>query len=226
MNDDSYASLRRASIRGSIIGFVISAHIMLLALAISAESNPTRMLPYVEHGRPSVIFVELLEPIPTIFLPHPPKSTISTARLKPKSVIRKRSLRVNADRVIHKVQAAPAASEVQVTRGPLRSATAAESAPAFIAGGGFYDQLRHSQAAAPVPKLPGGHQYLHHKLAFVPVEQQSLAGKVHEYAGIFGWFDPVCADAKLELAKPREQILQDGFTVDELQRRLRERHCQ
>lgn len=63
-------------------------------------------------------------------------------------------------------------------------------------------------------------------LAFVPVERQSIEGKMQQVAGLlFGGFDPVCRNLEHERAKPRAQQIADGYTREELERRLREHHC-
>lgn len=106
------------------------------------------------------------------------------------------------------------------------SSTTAAVRPAFIAGGNFDARLHSAQAAPSVPRLPGGHHYLASDLRFIPLQQQSIAGKVHRVAALIGlgWFDPVCKDAELESTKSRLQQIADGYTPADLERMERE-HC-
>lgn len=87
-------------------------------------------------------------------------------------------------------------------------------------------RLQQAAQSPNAPALPGGKHYLAEDLVFVPVEQQSIAGKVHKVAALFfGGFDPVCKNTEYELTKSRAQQLADGYTQHDLQQRLREHHC-
>ena len=113
---------------------------------------------------------------------------------------------------------------LQTTLLPASGASA--STPAFIAGGGFATRLRAAQTPLSTPKLPGGRQYTAGPLQFTSIEQTSIAGHVHKYAGfLFGWFDPTCKNAEYELAKSQKQQIADGYTREDLKRLVRE-HCQ
>lgn len=106
------------------------------------------------------------------------------------------------------------------------SGTSAPPVPDYIPGGGFKARLSAAQSAPHTPKLPGGQHYLASDLRFVPPEQQSIAGKVQRVAGfLFGGFDPTCKNLEYELAKTRGQMLDDGYTMSELEQRAREHHC-
>lgn len=212
MADVSNAELQRAIARGAVIGLVAASHLALLGWIVAPRQSTVRK----PHRHPvpravGVLRVVLLAPLPI----ETPNRAFSPARGSGS----------------HPSAVPATASPTRGVRSPpinLTHATAnpAPATSAFIAGGRFNQRLRATQTPPPIPRLPGGHHYLATDLQFVPVEQQSIAGKVNRVAGLlFGGFDPVCKNTEYELAKTREQMYADGYTMRELERRLREHHC-
>lgn len=202
----------RACTRGAVIGLVVAAHVALyITMVIPAKPGPARA--NTTRDDANVLHVMLLPPASTPRRESHPatrRMSMQTPLAQPRRVARERKRSGALQAVL-----APA---------PATATTAAP--PDFIAGGGFDARLRAAQAAPLAPKLPGGHQYLASGLRFQTIAQRSIAGKVHKVAGmLFGGFDPVCKNTEYELAKTREQMLDDGYTMRELERRLREHHC-
>lgn len=204
---------QRATRRSVVMGAVIAAHVAVLLWVVA----PPAARPLVRRRRTpqsDVMQIELIEPHPSESAPaSPPQRSIHSiahatrvAIATPRRIRRTRTPRVT-------LLATPAA--------------ASSVAPTFIAGGDFARRLRHSRLTPRPPKLPGGQRYLAANLHFVPLSQESLAGKIHRISALIGlhWFDPVCKDARLELTHSRLRQIADGYTPGDLQRLLREHHC-
>lgn len=195
------------------MGIVIAAHVALWLWMIV----PTAARPGVRRrrspGAASVLQVELLAspPMPVAAVATAThRQALAPVARKPAAAL-PRARRSAAPRVV--LLSAPA--------------TASSIAPAYIAGGDFDRRLRDSHLTPLPPKLPGGQRYLAANLRFVPLSHESVAAKVHAISDLigFGWFDPVCPNARLELTRTRLQQIADGYTPGDLRRLLREHHC-
>lgn len=208
--DKPDACWRRACARGAIIGLVLASHAALLIRVLMPAAPASARRLAVPHAA-GILEVELL--------PSPPQPVHAATRVPD----------VTGPALTHRISprpikphAAGPTAALQATLGPAPATTA----PAFIAGGGFTQRLRDTQASPHTPKLPGGHHYLAADLEFVPVEQQSIEGKLHQVAGLlFGGFDPVCRNLRYELAKSRAQQIADGYTAGDLRRLQQAHHC-
>ena len=201
---------RRVLGRGSVIGVVLGSHLALLVGILA----PDHRRPQHEPGaavRSAVTQVLLLVPQP------------ATSRAHAAHAVRRPRVRPTLAPAMP-VRTAQASAPLRA--GLTATPPASADTPAYIAGGGFAARLDVAQAPPRAPKLPGGQRYLASAFQFVPVEQQSIAGKVQKVAGlIFGRVDPTCANAAHELARSRAQILADGYTRDDLERLQHEHHC-
>lgn len=207
----------RACQRGAVMGVVAAVHIAAYFLV----TLPARPQPHL-HPRQvrtrradsKVLQVQLFTP-PRQLARQPP-----LPRTSPDTPVPTRRLQLRTARVATRAKA------LRIDLVPAPGTSVGPPTRAYVAGAGLLQRLQDPHAPPPAPKLPGGHHYLAEDLAFVPIAQQSLAGKVHAVAGLlFGRFDPVCKNTAYELAKPRSQQIADGFTQEDLQHRLREHGC-
>ncbi|HET7931402.1 MAG TPA: hypothetical protein VFL63_08455 [Rhodanobacteraceae bacterium] len=202
----------RACRRGAVIGLVLASHAALL-VAIMVPPLPRRPAVRASRDAANVLRVELLPAARPSAAPPPWPHALPTVR----------AAHHTTGGSPLRMQRKPA---LQATLAPATATTSANPMPVFVAGGGFAARLRAAQAGPTTPALPGGHHYLAADLQFQSIEQRSLAGKVHKFAGmLFGWYDPACKNIEYELAKSRAQMLADGYTMRELQQRLRDHHC-
>lgn len=196
------------------MGAVLAAHIAALLWVVIPPAAQPSVRRRQTANTANVLQVELL-PSP------PPAIAASAAPSTPAHAL---------SRVGHVATTSP-----QRTRRPtaLRAllpsppATPSSTTPAYIAGGDFEHRLRTARRAPHPPRLPGGQRYLAATLRFVPLSQESVAAKVHAISDLIGlgWFDPVCKDAELELSHSRLRQIADGYTPRDLQRLMREHHC-
>lgn len=197
------------------MGLVLASHVALLVVILSP---PSRLRPRAgdptPRSRDGALRVELLLPH-TIAHRAPRTVPVALGRPRPAHPPRAPATRPSVQRV--------AESGRPIAR-PAPPATASTAAT-YIAGGGFQARLRQAQSGPAKPRLPGGHRYMVTGFDFVPVEQQSIQGKVNKIGWLFGSYDPVCKDLALEQTRSREQQIADGYTRADLQRIAREHHC-
>lgn len=208
---DPVVDWTRVLTRGSVIGLVLGAHLALL-LVILAPPKPRPPRERVAASPGGLLQVLLL----TSQRPFTPRQTTPAARSSSHATGRppRASWSPHAQ--------APGSIAAAL---PASSSTAGK-VPAYTAGGDFGMRLRAATAPRTPPKLPGGHRYLARAFNFVPIEQQSIKGKVQRVAGLlFGGYDPVCVDTQRELAQSRAQQIADGYTREDLARLQREHHC-
>ena len=195
---------RTACARGVLIGCVVAVHV---AAFIVLTRPPRRRPPHTPRARSAPAFMQV-------------------ALLTPPLRVSRRQPTAPAARARLHHPAPPQAARVRPAAPAPAAPISATRVPAYVAGGGFAARLHAAQTARATPALPGGHHYLASDLAFVPIGERSIEGRVHKIAGLlFGGFDPTCKNLAYELAKPRAQQIADGYTHADLVRALQAHHC-